>query len=58
MILKGATFETRKVDERDVVMNASVERKTGTSKVVDVEKFSNLEKLLIMTAYVVRLVNN
>ena len=58
MILKGATFETRKVDEGDVVMNASVERKTGTSEVVDVEKFSNLEKLLIMTAYVVRLINN
>lgn len=58
MILKGATFETRKVDEGDVVMNASVERKTGNSEVVDVKKFSNLEKLLIMTAYVVRLVNN
>ena len=39
-------------------MNASAETKVGIGEVFDIEKFSNLEKLLRMTTYVVRFVNS
>ena len=53
LLLKGVEVAERKVDQGGVMLTM-----VGVGQAVDVEKFNNLEKLLRVTVYAVRFVNN
>lgn len=53
LLLKGVEVVERKVDQGGVMLTM-----VGVGQAVDVEKFNNLEKLLRVTVYAVRFVNN
>ena len=53
LLLKVVEVAERKVDQGGVMLTM-----VGVGQAVDVEKFNNLEKLLRVTVYAVRFVNN
>ena len=57
LLSEGVDLEERKVDKGSVSMISSVEM-VGVGNVIDIKRFGDLEKLLRVTVYVVRFVNN
>ena len=57
--LEGSVgLEEKLVNDNNVVLKSTVEASGGTGAMIDIERFSNLEKLLRVTAFVVRFVSN
>ena len=57
----GIDLEERLIDgkcDKSVVLNSAVESGVGIGEVIDIKRFSDLERLLRVTTYVVRFLNN
>ena len=54
----GVGFEEELVNSNSVVLQSTVEASGGIGIVTDIERFSDLERLLRVTAFVARFVSN
>ena len=54
----GVDLEEKLVNSNSVVLQNTVETSSGIGIVTDIERFSDLERLLRVTAFVVRFVSN